>query len=71
LKLNRDIFQITNGGGGAKYSGNQVETPWSDNLIKYNIPPSFVLINVKYKTIKLKVINPESFEVIDDYVFAG
>jgi len=66
VKLNRTFYQINNGAAGAPYYA-QEETPWMKNLRNFSTQNAIVLIDVDGKQIKVRVKNPDTLELIDEY----
>ncbi len=67
LKLNRDIWQITNGSAGAPYYG-QESLPWSAYVEHFSTQYALVFIDVEGNHVKMKVINPDTLETIEEAV---
>ena len=68
VKLSRTIHQINNGAAGAPYY-SQVQMPWTDKVSNFSTQNAIVIFEVEGKEIEMKVINPDSFDVIDDFEF--
>lgn len=66
LKLARTFYQINNGAAGAPYYA-QEKTPWSDNVRNFSTQNAIVLIDVDGKKINVRVKNPDTLELIDEY----
>lgn len=66
LKLNRTFYQINNGAAGAPYYA-QEKTPWMNNLRNFSTQNALVLIDVDGPKIKVRVKNPDTLELIDEY----
>lgn len=66
LKLNRTFYQINNGAAGAPYYA-QEETPWMKSLRNFSTQNALVLIDVDGKQINIRVKNPDTLELIDEY----
>ena len=67
LTLNREIWQITNGSAGSPYYG-QEQLPWS-SFVEYFTPQyALVLVDVEGTVVKMKVINPDTLETIEEVV---
>jgi len=66
VKLSRTFYQINNGAAGAPYYA-QEKTPWSDNVRNFSTQNALVLIDIDGKTIKVRVKNPDTLEIIDEY----
>jgi len=66
LKLKRTFYQINNGAAGAPYYA-QEETPWMKNLRGFSTQNALVLIDVDGEKIHVRVQNPDTLELIDEY----
>ncbi|MDE5418511.1 metallophosphoesterase [Labilibaculum sp. DW002] len=66
LKLDRTFYQINNGAAGAPYYA-QEETPWSANVSNFSTQNAIVLIDVDGTKINVRVKNPDTLELIDEY----
>lgn len=66
LKLERDFWQITNGAAGAPYYAQQ-ELPWSDFVQVFSTQNALALFHVDGKHIKLEVVNPETFQQVEEF----
>ena len=66
LKLKRTFYQINNGAAGAPYYA-QEETPWMKNLRGFSTQNALVLIDVDGEKIHVRVKNPDTLELIDEY----
>ena len=64
VKLSRSLWQITNGSAGAPYYGLQ-KMPWSGFVKKYTAQHALMLFDVDGKKVTLRVINPDTFEKIE------
>lgn len=67
LKLLRQFYQINNGAAGAPYYA-QEKTPWSSQVRNFSTQNAVVLIDVKGKSIRVRVKNPDTLELIDAYI---
>ncbi len=67
IEISRTIYQITNGACGAPYY-SQEQTPWTSAVSGFTSHNALVFINVSGKKVSLKVINPDTLEVIDETV---
>jgi len=65
LNLKRQIYQINNGAAGAPYYSQQ-QTPWSNMVKGFTTQNALVLIDIEGKKASLRVLNPETFETIDE-----
>ncbi|PXX95675.1 hypothetical protein DF185_21500 [Marinifilum breve] len=66
LELSRTFYQINNGAAGAPYYA-QEKTPWSENVRNFSTQNALVLIDVDGIKISVRVKNPDSLELIDEY----
>jgi len=64
LKLHGHLWQITNGSAGAPYYGLE-KLPWSNFVKKYTTQHALMLFDIKGKNVTLRVINPDTFEKIE------
>ncbi|MGB4959810.1 MAG: metallophosphoesterase, partial [Saprospiraceae bacterium] len=64
LKVSRPIFQINNGAAGAPYYAQEV-LPWSAHTKSFSVENALCLIYVDGKKVKMKVINPDTLNEID------
>jgi len=67
IKRNRTIWQINNGAAGAPYYAQDKSVPWTNAVSGFTTQNALVLIYVDGKTISVKVINPETLEIFDEY----
>ncbi len=67
LGLIRTIYQINNGAAGAPYYA-QEELPWSDFVSGFTTQNALVLVYVDGPRVSLKVINPDTLELVDEAV---
>jgi len=67
LKLNRTIYQINNGAAGAPYYA-QEKTPWTENASGFTTQNAVILFYIENLSIKVKVYNPDTLELIEEYV---
>lgn len=65
VRLNRSIWQINNGSAGAPYYA-QEKTPWSAMVSNFSTQNVVVLFHVSGKKIKMEVVNPLTFELVDE-----
>ncbi|MCK5782424.1 MAG: metallophosphoesterase [Flavobacteriales bacterium] len=68
IKLSRTIHQINNGAAGAPYYA-QEELPWTDKVSNFSTQNAVVIFEIEGETIKMEVINPDSFDEIDKFEF--
>ncbi len=68
IKLKRTIWQINNGAAGAPYYAKE-NLPWTDHLKAFSTENAVVIFDVNHNgRIKVKVINPDTLNVIDEFV---
>ena len=67
FKRNRTLWQINNGAAGAPYYAQNPNTPWNDAVSGFSTQYALVLISIDGKKVHVKVLNPETFETIDEY----
>jgi len=67
LELSRTFYQINNGAAGAPYYA-QEKTPWSENVRNFSTQNALVLIDVNGNKISVRVKNPDTLELIDEYI---
>lgn len=67
LIRNRTLWQINNGAAGAPYYAQNPNTPWNSAVSGFSTQYALVLINIDGKKVHVKVVNPETFETIDEY----
>ncbi|NOX86670.1 MAG: hypothetical protein GXO86_12030 [Chlorobi bacterium] len=65
LKISRPLWQITNGSAGAPYYGQQ-QLPWSSSVEMFSTQYALTLFYINGDKIRLKVINPDTMELIED-----
>jgi len=68
LKRNRTLWQINNGSAGAPYYAQDSSTPWTDAVSGFTTQMALVLIYVDGKKVSVKVMNPDTLELIDEYI---
>ena len=68
IKLSRTIQQINNGAAGAPYYA-QVEMPWTDKVSSFSTQNAIVIFEVDGDEIEMEVINPDSFDQLDEFEF--
>jgi len=66
IKLSRTIYQINNGAAGAPYYAQET-TPWSPSIEKFSTQNALVFFYIEGKTVKVKVLNPDTQETVDEY----
>lgn len=67
LKLKRTFWQINNGAAGAPYYA-QEKTPWTDWVSGFTTQNALVLFYVDGKSVKMKVLNPDTLELVDELI---
>jgi hypothetical protein len=65
LVVSRPIYQINNGAAGAPYYG-QEQAPWSAHTKAFSVQNAICLFYVDGKKVKMKVINPDALNLIDE-----
>ena len=68
VKLSRTIHQINNGAAGAPYY-SQVQMPWTDKVSNFSTQNAIVIFEIEGNEIEMKVINPDTFDEIDEFEF--
>jgi hypothetical protein len=64
--LTRTIYQINNGAAGAPYYA-QEETPWSRQVSGFTTQTAVVFINIEGESASVRVVNPETLELIETF----
>ena len=70
LKISRTFWQLTNGAAGAPYYA-QEQLIWSDNVEIFSTQYALIFFNVDGKKIKIKVLNPDTLELIEEFDLVG
>lgn len=65
LKFKRSIWQMVDGSAGAPYYG-QENLPWSSSVEIFSTQYAIMLFDVNGQNINLRVINPDTFDVIEE-----
>lgn len=65
LKFSRPFMQIVDGSAGAPYYGLE-ELPWTPKVDKFSSQYAVVLFTIKGPEVWIKVVNPETFETIEE-----
>jgi len=65
LNVSRPIYQINNGAAGAPYYAQEV-LPWSEHTKAFSVENAVCLFYVDGDTVKMKVINPDTLNTIDE-----
>ena len=68
ITLSRTIHQINNGAAGAPYYA-QVQMPWTNKVSNFSTQNAIVIFEIEGDEIEMKVINPDSFDEIDEFEF--
>ncbi len=68
LARKRTIWQINNGAAGAPYYAQDTSTPWTSAVSNFSTQLALVLIYVDGAKVRVKVMNPDTFELIDSFV---
>lgn len=68
IELKRSIWQINNGSAGAPYYA-QEETPWTPFVSNFSTQNVLVLFHVAGSKVKIEVVNPLTFETVDELEF--
>lgn len=68
IKLSRTIHQINNGAAGAPYYA-QVQMPWTNKVSNFSTQNAIVIFEIEGAKIEMKVINPDTFDEIDEFEF--
>lgn len=67
LEVSRPIYQINNGAAGAPYYAQEV-LPWSAHTKAFSVENAVCLFYVDGPSVKMKVINPDTLNTIDEIV---
>ncbi|MCH8553710.1 MAG: metallophosphoesterase [Schleiferiaceae bacterium] len=67
LSRKRSIWQINNGAAGAPYYA-QEQTPWTESASNFSTQNALVFFHIDGETVKMEVINPETFEKLDEAI---
>lgn len=67
LQRKRTVWQINNGSAGAPYYAQDKNTPWTTGVSGFTTQLALVLIYVEGGIVKIKVINPDTLELIEEY----
>lgn len=65
--LQRKFYQINNGAAGAPYYA-QEKTLWMGNLRNFSTQNALVLIDIDGEKVSVRVKNPDTLELIDEYI---
>ncbi len=65
VKLSRPLLQVINGAAGAPFYAQQ-QTPWSAAVQGFTVQNALCFFDIKGRRIKLRVINPDTLELIDE-----
>ena len=66
VKLSRTLWQLTDGAAGAPYYA-QEQLPWSDHVEMFSTQFALIFFEVNGKHINVKVVNPDTFEMIETF----
>lgn len=69
VALTRTIYQINNGAAGAPYYA-QEQTPWSDFVSGFTTQNALVLFDVEGQKLTVRVLNPDTLELIETYTLS-
>ena len=67
LTLRRPLWQIINGAAGAPFYAQQ-QLPWSSEVRGFTVQNALCLFDIHGKRVKLRVLNPDSLETLDEAV---
>ncbi len=67
INVSRPIYQINNGAAGAPYYAQEI-LPWSEHTKAFSVENAVCLFYVDGPTVKMKVVNPDTLNVIDEIV---
>ncbi|WP_435624452.1 DUF7800 domain-containing protein [Flagellimonas sp.] len=67
LNVSRPIYQINNGAAGAPYYAQEV-LPWSEHTKAFSVENAVCLFYVDGPKVTMKVINPDTLNLIDEIV---
>ncbi len=65
LNVSRPIYQINNGAAGAPYYAQEI-LPWSEHTKAFSVENAVCLFYVDGPSVKMKVINPDTLNLIDE-----
>ncbi len=68
LKRSRTLWQINNGAAGAPYYAQNKSTPWNNAVSGFSTQLALVLIYVDGPKVSVKVMNPDTLNMIDEYI---
>lgn len=66
IKFKREFIQIVNGAAGAPYYAME-DLPWKNDVRKFSPQFAVVFISVKGEEIYIKVKNPDTLEIIEEF----
>lgn len=66
VNVSRPIYQINNGAAGAPYYAQEM-APWSPHTKAFSVQNAICLFYVEGKKIKMKVVNPDALNLIDEW----
>ncbi len=67
VNVSRPLYQINNGAAGAPYYG-QEKLPWSEHTKAFSVENAICLFYVQGKSVRLKVLNPDTLNQIDEVI---
>jgi hypothetical protein len=67
IVLKREMWQINNGAAGAPYYA-QEQTPWTEHVTGFTTQNALVLISVDGAKVTMKVLNPDTLDLIDEAI---
>jgi len=67
LVLKRSLYQINNGAAGAPYYAQDEKTPWFEHVSGFTTQNAVVIVDVDGIYLKVRVINPDTLELIEEY----
>ena len=71
LQRSRTLWQINDGAAGAPYYAQDTTPPWTKAVSGFSTQLALVLVYVDGSKISVKVMNPDTLEMIDEYILRG
>ena len=68
LVRSRTLWQINDGAAGAPYYAQDTSTPWTKAVSGFSTQLALVLVYVDGSQIRVEVMNPDTLEMIDEYI---
>jgi len=68
LERSRTLWQINDGAAGAPYYAQDTSTPWTKAVSGFSTQLALVLVSVDGTKISVEVINPDTLEMIDEFI---